>query len=340
MAGTPAIKIDDGLVIHCHAPVIGERGAHHSQRIQLVRQLGLVHLVCGTVKADAVATALACKMQRKIGAIEQFVDFHRSICTCAAGNQRQAECIGIEHDFFCFRSFHDRCRRAFRLQMRDGAQVHGELVAADSSNEVRGPDFLRQCLGSQLQNTIAGGAAITVVDRTQAANLQQHDRSALGSGRRCMYARLQQVNKLILVHQAGQCIVFDRLHGAQSRCRLLAKFDQRILDGIAQGFEAQRLGQIAVCAVLQRCDGMFGIVIVGRHDEQWRTGLHARGFQQRQAAHAGHRDIAQHQVDRLFDHALQCIFSADRGRDGKAEPLQHRLAGEALNRSIINHQRM
>ena len=55
---------------------------------------------------------------------------------------------------------------------------HAEFVAAESGHHVGGADVGRQRRGHRLEQRVAGGMAVAVIDRLEAVEVDEHQRDA------------------------------------------------------------------------------------------------------------------------------------------------------------------
>jgi hypothetical protein len=141
-------------------------------------------------------------------------------------------------------------------RLGDVAAQHDELVAAEASHRVLGPDHLEQARRDRRQDAVASGMAVLVVDSLEAVEVDEvhgdGPRPAVGSQER----ELESVQEERAVGHVGEPVV-QRLVGELA-------LEALALDGIADGSAQQRrvdlpLGQVVLSALLQ-CAQRHGVV--------------------------------------------------------------------------------
>ena len=91
------------------------------------------------------------------------------------------------------------------------ADQHGELVATQARDHVVGTHMLAQALADTAQHQVAGIVAVTVVDRLEVVEIDQHQRHRLATAIGVGHGRLDLLDQVAAVRQFGQRVVECRM---------------------------------------------------------------------------------------------------------------------------------
>jgi hypothetical protein len=89
----------------------------------------------------------------------------------------------------------------------DSAQQAGELVAAETSDEVAGADRSAKPVGEGDEELIAGGVTETVVDGFEAVEIEEKERGNLTVTRGAMKIAAEEIDQRVAIGQTGEGIV-------------------------------------------------------------------------------------------------------------------------------------
>jgi len=101
----------------------------------------------------------------------------------------------------------------------------------------------------------------------------------------------------------------------------------------------ERLGEIVASAALERLDRVVHRTGRGDHDDRRRASPLARGRQHFEAAHAGHDDVHQGDVETAAAQRLECIAALGGLLDAPSFGLQAMAQDQADGRVVVGNQR-